>query len=316
MIKAALKAITQKQEFVLCAILVVICTVFAISAPYFLSAYNIGNLLRAVSMIVIVACGGTLLMMTANFDLSTGGNLIFSNIIFAMTCLAGVPVVFALGITIMCGCMIGAINGILVTRFSVTPFIATLGTWFIFKGLAKAITDNNEIKAGLPKSFDFLGQGQLGPVPMPVVILVLIVAIFLFLERKTLLGKYSMAIGGNPAAAYLSGINSDKIVFLLFTITGGLAGLAGSIAASRIGSGNPRIGDGFEFDVIIAIILGGTRLAGGRGTILGTFIAALIVAAIGSGLNMLGMLSFWQLVLKGGILVAAILLNEKFRKDA
>jgi ribose/xylose/arabinose/galactoside ABC-type transport system permease subunit len=314
MIKAALKAITQKQEFVLCAILVVICTVFAIIAPYFLSAYNIGNLLRAVSMIVIVACGGTLLMMTANFDLSTGGNLIFSNIIFAMTCLAGVPVVFALGITIMCGCMIGAINGILVTRFSVTPFIATLGTWFIFKGIAKAITDNNEIKAGLPKSFDFLGQGQLGPVPMPVVILVLIVAIFLFLERKTLLGKYSMAIGGNPAAAYLSGINSDKIVFLLFTITGGLAGLAGSIAASRIGSGNPRIGDGFEFDVIIAIILGGTRLAGGRGTILGTLIAALIVAAIGSGLNMLGVLSFWQKVLKGLILVLAILLNEKLRK--
>ena len=123
-----------------------------------------------------------------------------------------------------------------------------------------------------------------------------------------------MAIGGNPAAAYLSGINSDKIVFLLFTITGGLAGLAGSIAASRIGSGNPRIGDGFEFDVIIAIILGGTRLAGGRGTILGTLIAALIVAAIGSGLNMLGMLSFWQLVLKGGILVLSILLNEKLRK--
>ncbi len=314
MIKAALKTITQRQEFVLFVILGVICGVFAIIAPFFLSAYNIGNLLRAVSMIVIVACGGTLLMMTANFDLSTGGNLIFSNIIFAMTCLAGVPVVFALGITIVCGCIIGAINGILVTRFSVTPFIATLGTWFVFKGIAKAITDNNEIKAGLPKSFDFLGQGQLGPVPMPVVILLVIVVIFLFLEKKTLLGKYSMAIGGNPAAAYLSGINSDKIVFLLFTITGGLAGLAGSIAASRIGSGNPRIGDGFEFDVIIAIILGGTRLAGGRGTILGTLIAALIVAAIGSGLNMLGMLSFWQKVLKGVILVLAILLNEKLRK--
>jgi ribose/xylose/arabinose/galactoside ABC-type transport system permease subunit len=231
-----------------------------------------------------------------------------------MACLAGVPVIFALGITILCGCGIGALNGILVTRFSVTPFIATLGTWFIFKGVAKAITGNNEIKAGLPKSFDFLGQAQLGPVPMPVVILVIILAAFLFLERKTLLGKYAMAIGGNPTAAYLSGINGDRIVFLLFTITGGLAGLAGSIAASRIGSGNPRMGDGFEFDVIIAIILGGTRLAGGRGTILGTLIGALIVAVIGSGLNMLGMLSFWQLVLKGVILVLAILLNEKLRK--
>jgi len=196
----------------------------------------------------------------------------------------------------------------------VPPFIATLGTWFVFKGIAKAITDNNEIKAGLPKGFDFLGQAQLGPVPMPVVILVVIVAVFLFLEKKTLLGKYAMAIGGNPTAAYLSGINSDRFVFLLFVITGGLAGLAGSIAASRIGSGNPRMGDGFEFDVIIAIILGGTRLAGGRGTILGTLIGALIVAVIGSGLNMLGMLSFWQLVLKGFILVSAILLNEKLGK--
>lgn len=314
MMIATLQRITQKQEFVLFAILVVICTVFAIITPFFLSAYNIGNLLRAVSMIVIVACGGTLLMMTANFDLSTGGNLIFSNIIFAMTCLAGVPVVFALGITMLCGSAIGAINGMLVTRFSVTPFIATLGTWFIFRGLAKAITNNNEIKAGLPKSFDFLGQAQLGPVPMPVVVLGIIVAIFLFLERKTLLGKYSMAIGGNPTAAYLSGIDSNKIIFLLFSITGGLAGLAGSIAASRIGSGNPRMGSGFEFDVIIAIILGGTPLSGGRGTIIGTLIGALIVAVIGSGLNMLGMLSFWQLVLKGSVLLLAILLNEKFRK--
>ena len=314
MMKAVLIGITQRQEFVLFIILVVLCTVFTIMTPFFLSAYNIGNLLKAVSMIVIVACGGTLLMMTANFDLSTGGNLIFSNIIFAMTCLAGVPVVLALGITIVCGCIIGAINGVLVTRFSVTPFIATLGTWFIFKGIAKAITDNNEIKAGLPKSFDFLGQGQIGPIPMPVICLIIIVAVFLFLERKTLLGKYSMAIGGNPMAAYLSGINSDKIIFLLYAITGGLAGLAGSIAASRIGSGNPRMGGGFEFDVIIAIILGGTPLSGGRGTILGTLIGALIVAVIGSGLNMLGMLSFWQLVLKGAILVIAILLNEKFRK--
>jgi ribose/xylose/arabinose/galactoside ABC-type transport system permease subunit len=314
MIKAALIRVTQRQEFVLFVILIAISAVFTVMAPFFLSTYNIGNLLRAVSMIVIVACGGTLLMMTANFDLSTGGNLIFSNIIFAMLCLAGIPVVFALGITILCGCAIGALNGLLVTRFSVTPFIATLGTWFIFKGIAKAITGNNEIKAGLPKSFDFLGQGQLGPVPMPVVILVVIIAIFLFLERKTLLGKYAMAIGGNPTAAYLSGINGDRIVFLLFTITGGLAGLAGSIAASRIGSGNPRIGDGFEFDVIIAIILGGTRLTGGRGTILGTLIGALIVVVIGSGLNMLGMLSFWQKVLKGIILVLAILLNEKLRK--
>ncbi len=314
MIKAALKGVTQKQEFVLFAILLVICTVFTIITPFFLSTYNIGNLLRAVSMIVIVACGGTLLMMTANFDLSTGGNLIFTNIIFALTCLAGVPIVFALGITILCGCAIGAINGMLVTRFSVTPFIATLGTWFVFKGFAKAITGNNEIKAGLPESFGFLGQGHMGPIPMPIIFLVVVVVIFLFLEKKTLLGKYSMAIGGNPTAAYLSGIDSNKIIFLLYTITGGLAGLAGSIAASRIGSGNPRMGDGFEFDVIIAIILGGTRLTGGRGTILGTLIAALIVAVIGSGLNMLGMLSFWQKVLKGAIIVLAILLNERLRK--
>lgn len=314
MIKAIFKSITQKQEFVLFLILVVICATFTIMTPFFLSAYNVGNLLRAVSMIVIVACGGTLLMMTANFDLSTGGNYIFTNIIFAMACLAGIPVIIAIVIAILCGCVIGAINGTLVTRFGVTPFITTLGTWFIFKGIAVTITNNKEIKAGLPESFDFIGQGQIGPVPMPVVIMTVIVIIFLFLEKKTLLGKYSMAIGGNPTAAYLSGINSNRIIFLLFTITGGLAGLAGAMTASRLGAGNPMIRDGFEFDVIVAIILGGTRLAGGRGTILGTLIGALIVASLASGLNMLGMLSFWQQVLKGTILVAAILLNEKLRK--
>ena len=314
MIKAVLIKTMQKQEFVLIVILLAICTVFTIMAPFFLSAYNIGNLLKAVSMIVIVACGATLLMMTANFDLSTGGNLIFCNIVFALLCLAGIPVVISLGITILAGGLIGVINGVLVTRFSITPFIATLGSWFVFKGIAKAVTDNNEIKAGLPKSFDFLGQAEIGPVPMPVIIMVVVVAAFLFLERKTLLGKYSLAIGGNSTAAYLSGINGDRIIFMLYAITGALAGLSGSIAASRIGSGNPRIGDGFEFDVIIAIILGGTRLSGGRGTILGTLIAALIVAVISSGLNMLGMLSFWQKVLKGVILVLAILMNEKLRK--
>ena len=313
MMVTMLKKITQKQEFVLFAILVVICATFTYNTPFFLSAYNIGNLLTAVSMIVIVACGATLLMMTAHFDLSTGGNLVFSNIVFALACFNGVPIVFALGLTILCGCLIGALNGLLVTRFSVTPFIATLGTWFIFKGIAKAITDNNEVNKGLPESFNFLGQAEIASVPMPVIILIIVVAIFLFLEKKTLVGKYSLAIGGNPTAAYLSGINSNKIVFLLFTLTGGLAGFAGAIAASRIGGGNPRIGDGFEFDVIIAIILGGTRLTGGRGTILGTCIGALIVASLGSGLNMMGMLSFWQQVLKGVILVSAILLNETLR---
>jgi ribose/xylose/arabinose/galactoside ABC-type transport system permease subunit len=314
MIGKALKGLRQRQEFVLISILIVLCIFFTILTPFFLSAYNIGNLLQAVSMIVIVACGATLLMETGNFDLSTGGNLIFSNIVFALCCLWGIPVILSLIITIVCGCLIGAINGILVTRLSITPFIATLGTWFCFKGLAKAITDNNEIKAGLPQSFDFIGQGQLFMIPMPVVILIIVVACFLFIEKKTLLGKYSLAIGGNPMAAYLSGINSDKIIFWLFTITGGLAGFSGAIAASRIGSGNPRIGESFFFDVIVVIILGGTRISGGRGTILGTIIGALIVAVIGSGLNMLGMLSFWQMVVKGMILLLAILLNEKLSK--
>jgi len=159
-----------------------------------------------------------------------------------------------------------------------------------------------------------LGREYLGPFPIPFVIMVMVILFFVFLEKKHILGKHSIAIGGNKTAATLSGINSDRIVTLLYVVVGVFAGFSGGLMASRLGVGEPNVGFGFEFDVIIAIILGGTSLAGGEGSILGMVLGALIVGAIDSGLNLIGIFTFFQVVVKGITLVGAVLLNRKLNE--
>jgi ribose/xylose/arabinose/galactoside ABC-type transport system permease subunit len=178
------------------------------------------------------------------------------------------------------------------------------------RGFVFIITDAKTVRGGLPPDFSFLDMSHLGPVPLAFFIVILIVALFYALEKKSLLGKYSFAIGGNRTAAILSGINADGVVMRLYVIVGFLAGLSGVMMGSRLAVGDPNVGVGFEFDVIIAVVLGGTALAGGKGSIVGMIIGALIVQVIGNGLNLLNVLSFWQSIIKGILLVAAVLLNQ------
>jgi ribose/xylose/arabinose/galactoside ABC-type transport system permease subunit len=299
------------QRLVLLGFLVVINVVFAFMSPTFFALSNYFNVLRACSMIVITGTGATLLMMTGNFDLSTGSNIAFTSVVYALLAQNGLPLLPAALVAMAGGAAFGVINGGLVARFNFPPFIASLGMMYIGRGLAYTISDGTTIVTNLPPAIFALSQGALLGVPTLAWFLVLFVAVFVVLQKKTLLGKYALAIGGNRNAAYFSGIDTGRIVFLLYVIVGLLATFCGVLTASRFGAGDPRSGTQFEFDVILAIMLGGTSLKGGKGSVIGTLLGALVVAVLDNGLNMLNVLTFWQSIVKGVILVLAILSNEK-----
>lgn len=210
---------------------------------------------------------------------------------------------------VLVGGAIGLINAGLIVGMRITPIIVTLGTMNLARGLAFLVSDGKAVVSGLPESFRLPGRSYVGPIPTPVLIMGAVVAIFYLLLHRTLLGKYTYAIGGNKETALLSGIDVNRTQGALYVLSGLAAGLAGVIMASRLGSGQPDIGLGFEFDVIVAVILGGTSLSGGEGTMLGTLVGALIVAVLGNGLNLLGVHTFYQYIVQGVVLILAVILD-------
>ena len=303
-------AFVRDQKFILFLVLVGINLFFGLSSPHFFAVSNYFNILRQMAMVTITASAATLLMMTGNFDLSTGSTVACTAVLYTLLATNGVPLPLAGLVALAAGMAVGAINGTFVARFNIPPFIATLGMMYIVRGLGLVACNGRSIRENIPAGFSQLARGNFLGIPIPVYLIVLFVAVFWLLERKSLLGKYSLAIGGNRNAAFFSGINAGAIVFWLYFVVGTLAAFSGIMMASRFGAGDPRSGSGFEFDVIVAILLGGTSLAGGKGTVIGTLVGALIVAVLGNGLNLLNVLTFWQSILKGAILVAAIIVNR------
>jgi ribose/xylose/arabinose/galactoside ABC-type transport system permease subunit len=308
--------IVRDPKFLMLAILVVLNVFFALTSESYLSVENIFNMLKQSAMIIIVASAATILMMTGNFDLSTGSTLALTGVIYTLLLVSGMALWPAALIAILCGSLVGVINGALVSRIEFPPFIATLGMMYIARGLALILAKGTPVRGDkVPPGITTLARGDFLGVPIPIYFLVLFVLVFLVVERKSLFGKYSMTIGGNRNAAFYSGIAVGTIVFWNYVIVGVLASFSGVLTASRLAAGDPRIGVGFEFDVILAILLGGTSLQGGKGSVIGTLIGALIVAVLGNGLDMLNILSFWQSILKGVIFVFAIVINQKVLKN-
>jgi len=308
--------IVRDPKFLMFIILVLLNVFFATNSPTYLSVENIFNMLKQSSMIIIVASAATVLMMTGNFDLSTGSNLALTGVVYATLLSNGMSLLPAAIISLLCGLLIGVFNGALVSRLDFPPFIATLGSMYVARGLGLIFANGTPVRGErVPLGITTLARGEILGIPIPVYLIVLFVLVFVTVEKKSLFGKYSMAIGGNKNAAFFSGINAGKIIFWSYAIVGVLASFAGILTASRLAAGDPRIGVGFEFDVILAILLGGTSLTGGKGSVLGTLIGALIVAVLGNGLDMLNILTFWQSILKGVIFVFAIIVNEKVLKN-
>ena len=302
------------QKLVIVGVLLLIMAVLTILSKDFLTVANVTNVLRQVSTTVIAGSAVTLLMISGSFDLSIGSILAIAGTMHAIFVTKGVPIPVAIILCIMIGIAVGLVNGALVVLLDVPSFIATLGSMYAVRGAAWVITGGNSISRGLTKSFTVLGRGYVGPVPISILITAAVFAVFYFIQKKTLLGKYAFAIGGNRRTALLSGINVHKVGVVLYVLVGALSAFAGTMLSSRLGVGNASVGDGFEFDVVVAVILGGTSLDGGEGSVFGMLIGALIVGFIANGLNLLGVHSFYQDIVKGIVLVGAVFLDRFLKK--
>ncbi len=302
------------QKLVIVGVLLLIMAVLTILSRDFLTVTNVTNVFRQVSTTVIAGSAVTLLMISGNFDLSIGSIMAISGTMHALMVVWGVPIPVAILLCVVIGIVVGLINGALVVLLDVPSFIATLGSMYAVRGAAWVITGGNSISRGLGKSFTVLGRGYIGPVPISILVTLLIFAVFYFIQKKTLLGKYAYAIGGNRRTALLSGISVKKVGVTLYVLVGALSAFAGAMLSSRLGVGNASVGTGFEFDVVVAVILGGTSLDGGEGSVFGMLIGALIVGFIANGLNLLGVHSFYQDIVKGVVLVGAVFLDRFLKK--
>jgi ribose/xylose/arabinose/galactoside ABC-type transport system permease subunit len=312
--------VAASQTAAITVVLLVMCVALSVLTPDFLDSTNLLNVARQVSLIVIVGCGMTFVITSAGLDISVGSMLALTGVVGAGLAASGWPLPIAVLASVLLGGLGGLVHAGLIIRGSITPFIATLGTMYALRGAAYLYTQHQSggtsIVNGLPNGFRMIGQGYLLGVPIPVVLAVLVAGGCWFLYNRTLLGRYTRAIGGNRETAYLSGVRVERVLTTIYVITGLLAGLSGFVLASRLASGQPSAGQGFEFDVIIAVVIGGTSLFGGRGSIAGTVLGALIIGVLSNGLNLLDIGSFWQQVVKGAVLIAAVLVDTKWRRGA
>ncbi len=289
--------------------------VMSLLAPRFLSVENLTNIFRQIAVVGTVGSVVTLLMVSRNFDLSVGGAAALSAAIAATLADSGWEVIAAWAAGTLAGVLVGSLNGVLVLVVGINAVIATLGTMYLTQGFALLVTHGVPIYS-MPAAYKLVGQGYLGPVPYPIVILLLFVVVMTVVERRTLLGMWARAAGSNPQAARLSGVPTRRVHFALFVLSGAAAGWGGIMFSSRTGGFFATVGEGFEFQVIVAAVLGGTSLLGGEGLVFGTLLGALIIGTLNNSLNLLGVPTFWQTAALGGILVLAVVLDTLLRRRA
>ncbi|MFG6113959.1 ribose ABC transporter permease [Halobacillus sp. MO56] len=292
--------------------LLLIIIILSVMSDNFLSLGNILNVLRQVSINALIAFGMTFVILTGGIDLSVGSVLALAGALTAGMLASGMDPVMAVLIGLIAGALMGAFNGLIITKGKVAPFIATLATMTIFRGLTLVYTDGRPV-TGLSDSFFFemIGKGYLFGIPFPVILMGAAFIILVFILRKTTFGRKVYAIGGNESASILSGIKSDRVKIWVYSLTGMLSALAGIILTSRLNSAQPNAGFTYELDAIAAVVLGGTSLSGGRGWLVGTLVGALIIGVLNNGLNLLNVSSFYQQVVKGGVILLAVLLDRK-----
>lgn len=293
--------------------LVLLCIVITFVTPNFITLTNITNVFTQVSVNAIIAIGMTFVILTGGIDLSVGSTLAISGSLAASIIKSTGNVPLAVLVASLVGISVGLINGLLISKGKLQAFIVTLATMTIFRGLTLVFTDGTPISK-LPEAFVNVGNGKIGFMPIPIIITVVVAVLAIYLLSKTRFGRYLYALGGNEDSARLSGINTSKIKVLAYVISGFAASIAGVIITSRIGSASPNAGMGFELDAIAAVVIGGTSLAGGEGRITGTIIGALVIGVLNNGLNLMNVSPFYQSIVKGLVILIAVLLDRKSRK--
>lgn len=286
--------------------LILICVIVAFSSEHFLTSKNIFNFLRQVSTTTIVACAMTMIIITGGIDLSCGAIIGLTSVLSAgLITNTGLPIWLAVAIALLVGALVGTINGFILSRTMLPAFIVTYSLQSICQGASFIYTNAQTIRVAAP-GFINIGTGQLLGVPYPVIYMVIIIFISYLILNKTRMGRNMYAIGGNPKAAEFAGINIKGIKVFIYMFIGLLSAFGGIITAARSYSGLPTAGQGFEMDVIAAVVLGGVSMAGGTGRISGSVIGALILAILNNGMNLMGISTFYQYIVKGVIILIAI----------
>ncbi|MDO5657709.1 MAG: ABC transporter permease [Paracoccus sp. (in: a-proteobacteria)] len=307
-----------QQKLLAFASLIVLLIGFSLASPQFMQVSNMMSILQATSVNGVLAIAATLVIITGGIDLSVGTLMTFCAVIAGVLLTwAGLPLLIGVAGAIMAGAFVGLISGTLVAKMKIPPFIATLGMMLILKGLSLVISGTRPIYFNDTPGFTQIAQGSLIgkifpalPLPNGVLILFLVAIATAYILSRTVLGRYCFALGSNEEAVRLSGVNTDRWKMAIYALAGAICGIAGILIASRLNSAQPALGQGYELDAIAAVVIGGTSLAGGRGTILGTLIGALIMAVLTNGLRILSVAPEWQTVVTGAIIIVAVYADQ------
>lgn len=305
--------------------LFVLCLIIGLLSDKFFTVSNFWNVLRQISVNICLSVGMTLVVLMAGIDLSVGSVLALCGAITAGLFKMGIELPsqnLYIGFTllgaslagVLTGALLGFFNGFVITRFKVPSFVATLAMLTVARGLTMLWTKGFPI-SGLGEQFAYMGTGWFLGVPVPVWISAAVVALAVFLSDKTKLGRYIYAIGGNENASLLSGININKVKIIVYTIAGALAAVGGLMVTSRLDSAQPNAGTGYELDSIAAVVIGGTSLSGGKGSIWGTVLGAIIIGVLNNGLVLLNVSPFWQQVVKGFVILLAVIIDKANSKN-
>ncbi|MCY6959160.1 ABC transporter permease subunit [Clostridium brassicae] len=290
--------------------LIVLCIVVAIISPRFLTVSNIKNVLTQVSVNTVIAVGMTFVILTGGIDLSVGSTLAICGAVAAAITKGTGNVFMAIVVSLIIGAVVGFINGFFVSKGKIQAFIVTLATMTIFRGVTQVYTNGTPI-SGLGKDFGVIGNKTLLQIPIPVVITIVVFLIAYYVLSETRYGRYLYALGGNEDSARLSGINTNRTKTAVYIISGITAAISGIIVTSRIGSASATAGVGYELDAIAAVVLGGTSLSGGEGSVAGTIIGALIIGVLNNGLNLMNVSPYYQLIVKGLVILLAVMIDKK-----
>jgi inositol transport system permease protein len=301
------------RKYGITIIMVVLIIASAIINRNFLKPQNLINILKQISVVTIIACGETMLIVSGMIDLSAGFLCTTAACISAGVLAATGSMPLAILVGILIGCVCGWVNGFLITHYKLQPFIATLAMTYVLQGIVQIYT-NGQTVGGVEKA-RFLGHGAIAGIPTPVLIMIVVIAVIAVLMKTTKFGTYIYAIGGNEQAAIASGIHTSRIKRIIFTLSGALTGLAGVVLMARLMAGMPSVGEGYEFDAITAVVVGGTSFLGGIGTVIGALVGSIIVGLINNILNLLHIPTQYQLIVKGLLIAVAVIIDIKTKEN-
>lgn len=301
------------QKYGAVVILLALGIILSFATPYFLTASNLMTVAVQTAVVGVLTIGELMVIITGGIDLSVGAVLAFSSVVASMMMKTGVPIPVGALVALAIGAVLGYVNGFVVTKMRVPPFIATLGTLGVVRGAALVVTNGLPVSF-LPKGISWFGVGEVVGIPVPVLVMFLTGVIFHWILTRTRLGRYTYAIGSNPEATRLSGIDTGKYTRTVYLLCGLLAGLAGVLLVGRLNSAQPTAANGYELNAIAASVIGGASLVGGVGTVLGAVVGAFIMTVLSNGFTLLGVSAFYQQMAIGAIVVLAVYVDLLQRK--